>query len=210
MAQGKITLNFHGKSRGFLAISQGIPPSLLLRSYCFGQLLMSYFAGRTLLVTCPNISIYIYSYSYTYIYIYSYSYIYIYVYIQKSQWKNGWQSWKMSFLNSCIISNCLRFLMPPVPKELFLEMCYEAVRANPRCHWWSFKVKMTILEGKVLWGANADWVTPEGKGALYLRPLLMGSGAALGVGGGPSWRGLIWTIRKEMISMGWLGGTPRM
>ncbi|CAL1127606.1 unnamed protein product [Cladocopium goreaui] len=48
--------------------------------------------------------------------------------------------------------------MPPVPQDLFLEMCYEAVRAN------------------------ADWVPPEGKGALYLRPLLMGSGAALGVG----------------------------
>lgn len=54
-----------------------------------------------------------------------------------------------------------RFLMPPVPKELFLEMCYEAVRSN------------------------ADWVPPEGKGALYLRPLLMGSGGALGVGPSP-------------------------
>lgn len=55
-------------------------------------------------------------------------------------------------------SGAERFLMPPVPQDLFLEMCYEAVRAN------------------------ADWVPPEGKGALYLRPLLMGSGAALGVG----------------------------
>ena len=73
------------------------------------------------------------------------------------------------------ISNCLRFLMPPVPQDLFLEMCYEAVRANPR-----FAVPGVMRPGngnfvKVLWGANADWVPPEGKGALYLRPLLMGS-----------------------------------
>ncbi|CAK9071783.1 unnamed protein product [Durusdinium trenchii] len=65
-------------------------------------------------------------------------------------------------------SGAERFLMPPVPKELFLEMCYEAVRAN------------------------ADWVPPEGKGSLYLRPLLMGSGAALGVGPSPEFTFVIY------------------
>jgi len=65
-------------------------------------------------------------------------------------------------------SGAERFLMPPVPKELFLEMCYEAVRKN------------------------ADWVPPEGKGALYLRPLLMGSGAALGVGPSPEFTFVIY------------------
>eukprot|EP00434_Breviolum_minutum_P009493 symbB.v1.2.008358.t2/scaffold524.1/size192337/7 len=65
-------------------------------------------------------------------------------------------------------SGAERFLMPPVPKELFLEMCYEAVRKN------------------------ADWVPPEGKGALYLRPLLMGSGAGLGVGPSPEFTFVIY------------------
>lgn len=51
-----------------------------------------------------------------------------------------------------------RFLMPPVPEALFLEMCAAVVRDN------------------------ADWVPPSGSGELYLRPLLFGSGAALGVG----------------------------
>jgi len=50
-----------------------------------------------------------------------------------------------------------RLLMPPVPTQLFLEACSLAVREN------------------------ADWVPPAGQGALYLRPLLFGSGADLGV-----------------------------
>eukprot|EP00930_Biecheleria_cincta_P029173 TRINITY_DN20303_c0_g1_i1.p1 TRINITY_DN20303_c0_g1~~TRINITY_DN20303_c0_g1_i1.p1 ORF type:complete len:385 (+),score=74.80 TRINITY_DN20303_c0_g1_i1:58-1212(+) len=50
-----------------------------------------------------------------------------------------------------------RMLMPPVPTQLFLEACSLAVREN------------------------ADWVPPCGQGALYLRPLLFGSGADLGV-----------------------------
>jgi len=47
--------------------------------------------------------------------------------------------------------------MPPVPTQLFLEACSAAVREN------------------------AEWVPPCGQGALYLRPLLFGSGADLGV-----------------------------
>lgn len=50
-----------------------------------------------------------------------------------------------------------RLLMPPVPPQLFLEACAMAVRDN------------------------ADWVPPCGGGALYLRPILFGSGADLGV-----------------------------
>eukprot|EP00933_Yihiella_yeosuensis_P008601 TRINITY_DN114138_c0_g1_i1.p1 TRINITY_DN114138_c0_g1~~TRINITY_DN114138_c0_g1_i1.p1 ORF type:complete len:402 (+),score=55.67 TRINITY_DN114138_c0_g1_i1:96-1301(+) len=50
-----------------------------------------------------------------------------------------------------------RLLMPPVPMQLFIEACSMAVREN------------------------ADLVPPCGEGALYLRPLVFGSGADLGV-----------------------------
>jgi len=50
-----------------------------------------------------------------------------------------------------------RFLMPSVPTTAFVKACDAVVRANSR------------------------WVPPYQKGALYLRPLLMGTGAALGV-----------------------------
>jgi len=50
-----------------------------------------------------------------------------------------------------------RLLMPAVPTQLFMEACSLAVREN------------------------ATWVPPCGEGALYLRPLLFGSGADLGV-----------------------------
>jgi len=50
-----------------------------------------------------------------------------------------------------------RLLMPPVPIETFVNAADKVVRAN------------------------AKWVPPLGKGALYLRPLLFGSGAGLGV-----------------------------
>lgn len=62
-----------------------------------------------------------------------------------------------------IAAGAERFLMPPVPGELFLEMCGAVVREN------------------------ADWVPPAGKGELYLRPLLFGSGGALGVGASPEY-----------------------
>lgn len=35
--------------------------------------------------------------------------------------------------------------------------------------------------------ANADWVPPQGKGSLYLRPLLVGSGPILGLGPAPAY-----------------------
>lgn len=35
--------------------------------------------------------------------------------------------------------------------------------------------------------ANADWVPPMGKGSLYLRPLLIGSGPILGLGPAPAY-----------------------
>ncbi|CAK0845057.1 unnamed protein product [Prorocentrum cordatum] len=50
-----------------------------------------------------------------------------------------------------------RMLMPPLPPSLFLQACSKAVTEN------------------------ADLVPPCGQGALYLRPLLFGSGADLGV-----------------------------
>ena len=50
-----------------------------------------------------------------------------------------------------------RLLMPPVPIDTFVKAAEAVVRAN------------------------AKWVPPHGKGALYLRPLLFGSGAGLGV-----------------------------
>ena len=50
-----------------------------------------------------------------------------------------------------------RLLMPPVPIDTFVQAADAVVRANAR------------------------WVPPLGKGALYLRPLLFGSGADLGV-----------------------------
>eukprot|EP01114_Cavostelium_apophysatum_P011047 TRINITY_DN2521_c0_g1_i1.p1 TRINITY_DN2521_c0_g1~~TRINITY_DN2521_c0_g1_i1.p1 ORF type:complete len:365 (+),score=75.61 TRINITY_DN2521_c0_g1_i1:94-1188(+) len=50
-----------------------------------------------------------------------------------------------------------RFMMSTVPEPLFISAVNEVVRAN------------------------AHWIPPTGKGALYLRPLLFGSGAQLGV-----------------------------
>ena len=55
-----------------------------------------------------------------------------------------------------------RFLMPSVPTDIFVDAADAVVRANAR------------------------WVPPFGKGALYLRPLLMGTGHDLGVK--PSWQ----------------------
>jgi branched-chain amino acid aminotransferase len=50
-----------------------------------------------------------------------------------------------------------RFCLPQVPTHVFVQAADAVVRANAR------------------------WVPPHNKGALYLRPLLMGTGAALGV-----------------------------
>lgn len=50
-----------------------------------------------------------------------------------------------------------RFFLPPIPSDVFVGAVDSVVRAN------------------------AQWVPPHGKGALYLRPLLIGSGEGLGV-----------------------------
>lgn len=50
-----------------------------------------------------------------------------------------------------------RFLMPEVPADMFLEAMSEVVKKN------------------------SHWIPPSGKGALYLRPTLFGSGPGLGV-----------------------------
>lgn len=39
---------------------------------------------------------------------------------------------------------------------------------------------------------NQDYVPPEGKGSLYLRPLLLGSGPILGLGSAPSYTFLVY------------------
>jgi branched-chain amino acid aminotransferase len=57
-------------------------------------------------------------------------------------------------------SGAVRFLMPAVPEQVFVRAVEAVVRVVR---------------------ANAQWVPPHGKGALYLRPLLMGTGEGLGV-----------------------------
>jgi len=58
---------------------------------------------------------------------------------------------------------CERLCMPPVPEDMFVQA-----------------VKDVVL-------ANAKWVPPKGKGSLYLRPLIFGSGAILGLAPAPSY-----------------------
>ena len=61
-----------------------------------------------------------------------------------------------------------RLGIPPVPEEMFLDAVRAAVRENAR------------------------WVPPIGKGALYVRPLLMGSGVVLGVAPAPDYTFLVY------------------
>ena len=61
-----------------------------------------------------------------------------------------------------------RLGIPVVPEEMFLDA-----------------VRRTVLE-------NTRWVPPMGKGALYVRPLLMGSGAILGVAPAPEYTFLVY------------------
>jgi len=56
-----------------------------------------------------------------------------------------------------------RFLMPPIPEEVFLHGLNETIKAN------------------------AHYVPPFGKGALYVRPLLFGSAPSLGVAPSPAY-----------------------
>ncbi|KEY88766.1 branched-chain amino acid aminotransferase [Pseudomonas capeferrum] len=53
--------------------------------------------------------------------------------------------------------SCARLLMPHVPTDVFIEACKQVVKANER------------------------FVPPHGKGALYLRPFVIGTGDNIGV-----------------------------
>ncbi len=61
-----------------------------------------------------------------------------------------------------------RLGMPPVPEEMFLDAIEQTVAANAR------------------------WVPPTGKGALYIRPVLWGSGAILGVAPSPEYTFMVY------------------
>ena len=61
-----------------------------------------------------------------------------------------------------------RLGMTPVPEEMFLDAIMQTVKENSR------------------------WVPPMGKGALYVRPLLFGSGAILGVAPAPEYTFLVY------------------
>jgi len=61
-----------------------------------------------------------------------------------------------------------RMSMPPVPRELFQKAVLQTV------------------------SANRDYVPPVGMGALYLRPLLIGTGAILGLAPAPSYTFLVY------------------
>ena len=61
------------------------------------------------------------------------------------------------------------------------RMCMPAPSVEQFVH----AIKQTVL-------ANRRWVPPQGKGALYLRPLLMGSGPILGLAPAPEYTFLIY------------------
>lgn len=61
-----------------------------------------------------------------------------------------------------------RFLMPPVPEDLFLDAIEKTVRRNEK------------------------WVPPHQLGALYLRPMVFGSGGGLGVGPSSQYIFCVW------------------
>lgn len=62
-----------------------------------------------------------------------------------------------------------RIAMPPVPVDMFVNAIHEIVRRN------------------------CDYVPPYGKGSLYIRPCLWGSGPVLGVGAAPEYTFMIYT-----------------
>ncbi|KAJ6794508.1 branched-chain-amino-acid aminotransferase 5, chloroplastic-like [Iris pallida] len=73
------------------------------------------------------------------------------------------------------------------PEENALRMMMGAERMcmpSPTVKQFVNAVKLTVL-------ANKRWVPPTGKGSLYIRPLLMGSGAVLGLAPAPEYTFLI-------------------
>lgn len=74
------------------------------------------------------------------------------------------------------------------PKENAMRMRMGAERMcmpSPTVEQFLEAVKATVL-------ANERWVPPPGKGSLYIRPLLMGSGAVLGLAPAPEYTFLIY------------------
>lgn len=74
------------------------------------------------------------------------------------------------------------------PEENALRMRMGAERMcmpSPTVEQFVEAVKLTVLE-------NKRWVPPPGKGSLYIRPLLMGSGAVLGLAPAPEYTFLIY------------------
>jgi branched-chain amino acid aminotransferase len=61
-----------------------------------------------------------------------------------------------------------RLGMPPVPEEIFIDAVESVIRENER------------------------WVPPTGRGALYVRPVLWGSGAILGVAPAPEFTFMVY------------------
>ena len=61
-----------------------------------------------------------------------------------------------------------RLKMPPVPESIFIDAVEQCVQQNSR------------------------WIPPMGKGALYVRPLLIGSGPVLGVAPAPEYTFMIY------------------
>ncbi|KAK9807059.1 hypothetical protein WJX72_012278 [[Myrmecia] bisecta] len=61
-----------------------------------------------------------------------------------------------------------RMSMPTVPEDVFVEAVKQTLRAN------------------------LDYVPPQGKGSLYMRPMLMGTGPILGLGPAPSYTFLVY------------------
>lgn len=64
--------------------------------------------------------------------------------------------------------SCERLLIPPYDPEKFVEQVKKVVKAN------------------------VEFVPPYGKGALYVRPVIWGTGAMLGVSPAPSYTFIIW------------------
>tara|TARA_Y100001970_G_scaffold169988_1_gene207766 strand:- start:3364 stop:4389 length:1026 start_codon:yes stop_codon:yes gene_type:complete len=65
---------------------------------------------------------------------------------------------------------CRRLGMPEVPEEMFLDAVHQCVKEN------------------------IQWLPPTGRGELYIRPLIFGSGAILGVAPAPEYTFLVYTV----------------
>ncbi|XP_024933592.2 branched-chain amino acid aminotransferase 2, chloroplastic [Ziziphus jujuba] len=77
-------------------------------------------------------------------------------------------------------------LFRPAENALRLKMGAERMcMPSPTVEQFIHAVKQTVL-------ANKRWVPPTGKGALYLRPLLIGSGAILGLAPAPEYTFLVY------------------